>query len=213
MVQSIDMTQISWDDGIQSVDEKRQIKRMAILRVGANAFNQNGFNQTSLNSIAKQLNVTKPSLYYYVKNKDDILTGILEIAAEQLRELIKNTAVSSESGLKTLRTFFEAYGRIVTDDFGACLILMRINAPEDRFRQLYHSLSSEVLTAVSNIISTGIQDQSIAHCDPKYMASAMLGTMNETVYWYLVEGRESPEDTAVRFFELFEKGLLPRSIN
>ncbi|MEM7336356.1 MAG: TetR/AcrR family transcriptional regulator [Chloroflexota bacterium] len=203
--------QIRWDDGIQSVNEKRQIKRMAILRVGAKAFNQNGFSQTSLNSIATQLNVTKPSLYYYVKNKDDILIGILEIAAKQLRELIENTAVSAEQGLPALRTFFEAYGRIVTDDFGACLILMRINAPEDKFRRLYHGLSSEVLTAVTAIISRGIVDGTIAECDAKYMASAMLGTMNETVYWYLIEGRESPQDTAVRFFELFEQGLLPRN--
>lgn len=204
------MNDIQWQDGIQTIDEKRQIKRMAILRVGARAFNKSGFNQTSLSSIAKQLSVTKPSLYYYVKNKDDILTGILEQAGEQLRKIVKESKESDVSGLEALRAFYEAYGRIVTDDFGACLILMRINAPEARFRELYHGLSQEVLTAVDHLIQKGISDGSIAPCDSKYMASALLGTMNETVYWYLVEGRESPQDTAVRFFALFEQGLLPR---
>ena len=151
------MAQISWQEGIQTTAEKRKIKRMAILRVGAKAFNKNGFVQTSLSSIAAQLQVTKPSLYYYVKNKDDILTGILDEAGGQLQAIISESKVAEWSGLATLRHFFEQYAGVVTDDFGACLILMRINAPEDRFRELYHGLSQQVLTAVNTHHHSGHQ--------------------------------------------------------
>lgn len=205
------MGRINWAEGIQTADEKRQSKRLTIFRVGARAFNQFGFNQTTLHYIASQLQVTKPSLYYYIKNKDDILTGILEMAGQQLDEIIAEADNSDGNGLETLRRFFDRYSQIVTDDFGACLILMRINAPQEKFRQHYHSLSREVLTAVHQIIQKGMDDGSIASCDPKFMASALLGTINETVYWYLVEGRDSPEETAGRFFQQFEQGLLPRS--
>ncbi len=202
------MAQTNWTAGIQTVDEKREIKRQAILRVAAQAFNNNGFHQTSLTSLAAQLSVTKPTLYYYVKNKDDILKGIIEIAMGQLYEVINSVKALEATGLEKLRYFFERYGAVVTDDFGTCLILMRINAPEPKFREDYHTLSGEVLAAMEQVIEDGIRDGSIAACDAKYMAAAMLGTMNETVYWHVVQGRESPQAAAERFFKAFEGGLV-----
>ena len=53
--------------------KEREIKRDAVLRAAAQAFNENGFHKTSLDDVAERLNVTKPTIYYYVKNKDQIL--------------------------------------------------------------------------------------------------------------------------------------------
>ena len=199
-----------WDTKLQTKDEQHQIKRMAILRVAAKAFNQNGFDQTSVTKLAAQLNVTKPTLYYYVENKDDILEGILELAAEQLREMIQSIDQLDSNGMQKLRRFMLDYSQIVTDDFGACLILMRINAPNEKFRKPYNDISREVFVAIRQILTAGIEDGSIGQCNPKYMASALLGTMNETVYWHLAEGRESPLDASESFLSVFERGLEPR---
>lgn len=201
-----------WDDGIKSREEEHKKeqhrqKRMSILRVAARAFNTQGYYKTTLASLAKGLNVTKPTLYYYVKNKDDILDGILAIAIEQFRELIKSSAEIDGSGLEKLRYFVQKYGELVTDDFGTCLILMRINAPEDKFREPYHALSREVYIGLQAIIQSGIEDGSIKDVEPKYAASALVATLNETVYWHLVEGRVSPKDAAGKFLQVFENGL------
>ena len=206
------MTQTIWDDGIQSREEahrqeQHRQKRMSILRVAARAFNTQGYYKTTLASLAKELNVTKPTLYYYVKNKDDILDGILAIAIEQFRELIKSSAELNANGLEKLRSFVLKYGELVTDDFGICLIMMRINAPEDKFREPYHALSREVYVGLQAIVQSGLGDGSIAHVEPKYIASALMATLNEAAYWYLVEGRESPKDAAGKFLQVFETGL------
>ena len=208
------MSQTIWDDGIQSREEEHKReqhrqKRMSILRVAARAFNTHGYYKATLASLAQELNVTKPTLYYYVKNKDDILDGILAIAIEQFRELIRTSAELESIGLEKLRSFVLNYAELVTDDFGTCLILMRINAPEEKFRQPYHDLSKEVYVGLQAIIQSGIEDGSIGPVDPKYTASALVATLNETVYWHLVEGRESPKDAAVQFFQVFEAGLKP----
>ncbi len=52
---------------------QRQAKRDAVLQAGAQLFNERGFHATSLDDIAARLGVSKPTLYYYVKNKDQIL--------------------------------------------------------------------------------------------------------------------------------------------
>ena len=185
-----------WGSGVQSREEQRELKRMAILRCAARLFNQNGFRQTKLSDLAEQLNVTKPTLYYYVKNKDDILAGILGEAMRQLRRLIDDVASAEISNLEKLRTFTNQYAAVMTDDFGACLILTRVSALGTPFHALYQDASREVFTALRQFVAAGVADGSIADCDPKYTASALLGTLNETVYWYLVEGKESPEDSA-----------------
>ena len=206
------MSDTGWGNGIKEKDmahreAQRSDKRMRILRVSAELFNQHGYYQTSLDQLASELSVTKPTLYYYVKNKDDILDGILSIAIDQLRSLIAETADAETSGLEKLHTFFLRYSEIVTDVFGTCLILMRINAPEEKFREPYHALSREVFAAVRGLIDAGIADGSIQPCNPKFMASAMIASLNEAVYWHIAQGRKSPKETAEGYWQAFASGL------
>lgn len=201
------MAELAWGDNIQSREEQRQLKRMAILRAAAQAINEAGFNQMSLNSLAERLNVTKPTLYYYVENKDDILAGILDVAMAQLRQEIAKEEASDANGREKVRNFMQRYAAVMGDDFGACLITSRISALQSKFQDQYHEASREVLTAVRQLIEAGINDGSIAACNPKYVSSALLGTMNETVYWYLIGGKEHPESAVDQFWHFFEKGL------
>jgi AcrR family transcriptional regulator len=52
---------------------EREAKREAVLHAAAQAFAEAGFFQTSLDDIAVRLGITKPTLYYYAKNKEDLL--------------------------------------------------------------------------------------------------------------------------------------------
>ena len=49
------------------------VKRDAVVRAAARAFNERGFHNTSLDDIAAALEVTKPTIYYYVPNKEQLL--------------------------------------------------------------------------------------------------------------------------------------------
>lgn len=201
---------MSWNDTIQTRAEQRELKRMAILRTAAQTFNRKGFRETSLDDLAELLSISKPTLYYYVKNKDDILSGILEMAMAAIREVIGIELESNGSGLERLNRFMQRYSAVQTDDFGAALIMTRSNAFEERFKAQYATAAREVSDAVIHLIQVGIEDGSIGVCDPKFMAVAMLGNINETVYWYVMEGRDSPAETVARFMQIFEQGLLPR---
>src|ERR1700749_2472714 len=63
----------AWKDAGQSRDDQFAAKRAALIRKAARAFSARGFYNTSLDDIAEELGVTKPALYYYVKNKEEIL--------------------------------------------------------------------------------------------------------------------------------------------
>ena len=51
----------------------RERKRDAVIMTAARAFRERGYHNTSLDDIASELNVTKPTVYHYVENKEQLL--------------------------------------------------------------------------------------------------------------------------------------------
>ena len=80
-------------------EQQREAKRQAVLQAAAQLFNERGFHATSLDDIAARLNVTKPTLYYYVKNKDEIL---LQCVRQGLDMMLEGIAASRAAGGKAI---------------------------------------------------------------------------------------------------------------
>ena len=52
---------------------QRELKREAVILAAARAFKERGLQQTTIDDIAAFLNVTKPTIYYYLANKEQII--------------------------------------------------------------------------------------------------------------------------------------------
>lgn len=102
--------------------QEPELKRLAILSTAAQLFNERGFYETSLNELAKRLHVTKPSPYYYVESKDDILLQILSQAMAEIDPAIE-AATHAPNGPEMLRIFVTRCARVLSGDFGKCLVL------------------------------------------------------------------------------------------
>lgn len=57
---------------------KPELKREMLLKTAAHLFLERGFRQTSMNDLGKLLGISKPALYYYFPNKDEILVSCYE---------------------------------------------------------------------------------------------------------------------------------------
>ena len=51
-------------------------KREAVLQTAAQLFLEKSFGRTSLKDVADRLNITKPALYHYFRNKEQILLDV-----------------------------------------------------------------------------------------------------------------------------------------
>src|SRR3984893_16023697 len=61
----------------------RAVKREAVVRAAAREFNRKGYHNTSLDDIAARLEVTKPTVYYYVTSKEQLLLPCFVAGGEQ----------------------------------------------------------------------------------------------------------------------------------
>ncbi len=62
--------------------------RKQILEEAYRLISINGFDKTSTNQICTNINITKPSLYYYFKNKEEIVLELLEENEDSIFNII-----------------------------------------------------------------------------------------------------------------------------
>ncbi len=194
-------------DGQQTV-----VKKRAILRAAAALFREHGYERTRLNDIAHALNVTKPTLYYYVKNKEDILVEIQQTGFEDIMEELTGLDRGGQSGADILRRVVVRYVNWVTGEFGVCVprqFLITL-APQNLTR--LRKARSTIEQRIRETIARGIEDHSIRPCEPWIVASAILGAMNWMAFWYEAgPARRSAADLGEAYFDLLINGIGARS--
>ena len=78
--------------GRKSTDKKRntnELKREKYLNLLTQTFKVHGLRKYTMDNIAKELNITKATLYQYFKSKDEMVEIILESVIFQLRDFEK----------------------------------------------------------------------------------------------------------------------------
>ena len=184
---------------------------MAVLRTAARLFNEKGFHASSLDEVAERLNVTKPTLYYYAKNKDDILFGCVRIGLEMMRDAISVVSDSGGSAIEKLRAAMHAYAMIVTMDFGMCVIRVGEDALELDNKKKLRALKVGIDREFRKLIELAIQEGSLAPTDPKIAAFIVAGGLGWIGRWYRPNGPLSAEEVADQAVATLLSGLYVRT--
>ena len=190
--------------------QQRAIKREAVLRAGAALFNEFGYHDTSLAMVAARLQVTKPTLYYYIRNKDEILFECVRLGLELLRAAIAEAAASGGTALDKLHAAMHEYALIVTRDFGMCLIRVGEEPLAPEGRRKLRSLKAELDHEFRALIEQGIAEGSLAPCDAKLAAFTVAGALSWIGRWYDPKGPLGAEAVAHDTAALLMSGLSPR---
>lgn len=188
-------------------EDKRKVKLNAILRHAARAFMEKGYYKTSLEDIAARHKVTKPTLYYYVKNKEDILVKCEQEASVQINGLLDNVTDCSERGFEQLRAFISGYVDIITDDIIRCHIRHRGQMEDPIARENSLDMHRGIEHRVREIIAEGISDGSIKHCNPTVVAILLFDALNGISAWYRDEGSVNHADLSNQILSLVSDGI------
>lgn len=191
----------------RDIVKEREVKRDAVLRTAAQMFNEKGFHATSLDEVAERLHITKPTLYYYVKNKDDILFQCVSRGLALLQDAIGAVGQSGGSAKDKLFAAMRQYAEIVTMDFGMCLIRVGEDPLPVASREKLRSMKRALDLEFRQLIEEGIAEGSLAPCDPKMAAFTVAGALSWIGRWYSPDGPMSPDDIATEVIKLLAFGV------
>jgi AcrR family transcriptional regulator len=185
-----------------------EVKRDAVLQTAAQLFLEKGYHKTSMSELAARLNITKPALYYYFRNKEDLLVECYRAGIESIENALRGVLDCPGNGLVKVRAYIESYvTAIVTFDFGRCVASLDDSELSDQSRRQVRDLKRRIDAAIRGYIEEGIQDGSIAPCNSKLASFAIAGAINWIGTWYRPSGSLTPEQIVSEFTHVLTAGL------
>src|SRR5450759_473264 len=182
-------------------------KREAVLKTAAQLFLEKSYGRTSLNDVAERLKITKPALYHYFRNKEEILIECYRLGTGLIEETLNEIAAHCGTGLEKVEAFIYSYANVMTVNFGRCV--MRIDQGDLSTDALIEvkAYKRKIDRRLRSFIREGIEDGSIGECDPKLAAFSIAGALNWICVWYEPDGALSPEEIAAQFSRTLTQGL------
>ena len=185
-------------------------RRIDILKSAAAAFRRRGFHGASVDEIASALEMTKGNLYYYFKNKEEILFACHEYSLDKLLVLMDEVQAEQTTPEVKLRKLMLAFVHLILDDLQATALtldpealspplLKRVIAKRDRFDH-----------GIRAIIQEGMDRGVFRPGDPKMIEFAMMGAVNWISKWFDPAGEQTSDQIGDAFADYLVGGLLKK---
>ena len=190
----------------------RQIRngdmRLEILKSAAAAFRRRGYYGASVDEIASALHMTKGNLYYYFKDKEDILFACHEFALDLLLRMLKKVEESSHPPQEKLRRVIVSFVHMMIDELRGTALTMDVQALSASRRQKVIAKRDRFDRGIRRIITAGIKTRVFRNADPKLATFAILGSINWIPYWFDPSGEATSVEIGEEFAEHLISGLL-----
>lgn len=182
-------------------------KREAVLKTAAELFLEKSYGRTSMNDVAERLNITKPALYHYFDNKEDILLECYRLGVGLIEETLNEIAAHCGNGLQKVEAFIHSYANVMTLNFGRCVMRLDEGDLTKDARAEVRAYKRKIDRRLRFFIQEGIDDGSVARCDIKLAAFSIAGALNWICMWYEPAGPLSAEEIAAQFARTLTHGL------
>ncbi len=185
-----------------------QLQRDRMLKAAAYCFNQKGYSGTSLKDVADILGLTDAALYYYVRNKEELVYQCYLRAADVGCDAMNRAIEDAQSGFEQVQLYIRYHIESMVGDPGPVAIMSEIPSLKPEHRDEVLELSRSHSSRFEALLEAGIKDGSVAPCDVRMTGNSIMGSINWIPKWF-----HGDEDVAARllknFPEILCRGLQP----
>lgn len=182
--------------------------RVDILKSAAKAFRRLGFHGATVEQIAAALQMKKGNLYYYFKNKEEILFACHQYSLDRLMQLLDEVQASELSPEEKLRRLVHAFVHTILDELHGTALFLDLEALTPAHLKTVIVRRDRFDHAVRAVVEEGMAQGVFARKnDPKLLTFALMGAVNWIPRWYNPEGPATSEDIAEKFADFFIAGL------
>lgn len=171
--------------GSQSTSRRELVER-EIIEQATRLFAEKGFAGTTLQDIAVATGLTRPALYHYVANKDELLARLVTEIAEQPAQLLHT--INERDDLDPAQRLREMALSIARHQMQAperfrLLIRSEAELPES-LANTYRSSRRRVLKEFVGVIDDGIRAGQFFPVDSRTAALGIIGMLNWIAWWH-----------------------------
>jgi AcrR family transcriptional regulator len=185
--------------------------RADILKSAARAFRRLGYHGATVEQIAAALHMKKGNLYYYFKNKEEILFACHQYSLDKLLQVVDEVEGSGAPPAEKLQTLIVAFVHLILDELHGTALILQLDALSPAHLKAVIARRDRFDQGIRNVLEEGIADGSFAKRDVKLLSFALLGAVNWIPRWFNPAGSATSTEIADRFAEYLIAGLRQKS--
>jgi len=170
---------------------EREKRYQTIFEAAEKLFARQGFHKTSMEQVADQAEVSVGTVYFYFKNKEDLLVHLIDAIGYQLRNLLGKEFTSSDGSLDGLARA----GQVFFDEFCTkhperLAIFFRESAGQSEVvevhrKKLFNKIITDVEQALINL-QQAAGGSFPNRLSAEIMAVSIMGMYERIAYHYLI---------------------------
>lgn len=184
--------------------------RDSMLEVVVEAFNERGYDATSLGVLAERLGLSKSAIYHHFDSKEQMLEVVLGKALDALDDVFDAPEATSGPVRDRIHAVVRGAVLVLAERKPYVTLLLRLRgntaverAAVDRRR----AIDAKMRTLFELARDEGTLRADI---DPRLAERLTFGMVNSIVEWYRPEGRTTPDELADAVLAYVDAGLIAR---
>lgn len=182
-------------------------KKEQILRDIAELFYENGYEKTSIRDISRSLNISKPGLYYYFTNKQEMLF-------DMIFDFMEKTNLHLSEELKDIETPEDKLYCIIKNHISSFIksparmrvLIYEAHSLDDEYYQKFKNKQLEYIAVIKEVLQEILKRNNSGR-NINVVTFILLGMLNWIIQWYEPKGIVSPDNLAEEMYTFFINGL------
>jgi AcrR family transcriptional regulator len=150
----------------------------SLVEVAAQAFNERGYDATSMEDLSRAAGITKSSFYHHVSGKEALLRAALDRALDGLFGVLAEPAAVTGAPVDRLRHIVRRQVEVLATELPYVTLLLRLRGNTETERWAL-ARRREFDQAVAGLVAEVRDD-----VDPVVAARLLSGTVNSLIEWY-----------------------------
>jgi len=181
--------------------------RIEILKSAAAAFRKLGYHGATVEQIAAALRMKKGNLYYYFRNKEEILFACHQYSLDRLLALLDEVQQNGTSPEQKMRRLIVTFVHTILDELHGTALFLDLEALTPQHLKAVIVRRDQFDRGMRQVIEEGVASGSFGSVNAKLLSFAILGAVNWIPRWFNPEGPASSEEIGQLFADYLIGGL------
>jgi AcrR family transcriptional regulator len=187
------------------IERRRRSRRELIVLAAVEVFREMGLERATLEAVGERVGLSKASLYYYVRSKEELLGHVIVHVVRAQEEALAGLDVTGQGPEERLRAFCLNHLRyICTDPVGQVSARVALSGIRDEVvRRPLHQYMGRLEAILGEGVAAGV----FRDIDLRIAQHSIIATLNAVPLWFSPEGRLSLEEIAAEISGLLVEGV------
>ena len=200
---------LALDDSVGGLKEEiTEFKRRRIREEACHLFYLHGYESATIDAIAQRLDVTKPFIYSYYKNKSELLYDLCKMGIALSLEAMDEATDNNKSASEQLKLLVDRVTRIIVDYQEYIVVYVREekNLAPDQARKIrqQRNLFDHRL---GELLERGHEAGEFKVDDPVLTATMIGGMMTWVALWYSPTGHKTETEIITHVMSMIESAV------